>query len=224
MKAKQQVHRRAGRVVWAWVCGDPCPPTQDYGPEFAVYLGARKDLFIRDKVRGMWDSKDESQTISGFISPAPSAWMAKRSALPTPRFPFRSQASASACGWRYLMSDPDRTPEQFRVAVAEKVMGWRRVNGGWLGGWGYDRNLPGDLVGMGGLDWRPDESANDDCLVLRHVRKTWPPFRLLAMSEELARVWCKACFGSGGASPQMLVYQPGDYARAALAVVEGEQS
>lgn len=133
----------------------------------------------------------------------------------------------------------DWTPEDVE-RLASEVMGWTEVDPSRPGG-------PWKMPAGGGAwrptwlprDWNPFNDANADYEVLKKVRERWTA----AYADEdgwqrqarfLSCVWKpwrerdRAEFAAGRLSPyiasaEQMRYEVGDYARAALAVLKGEQ-
>lgn len=136
---------------------------------------------------------------------------------------------------------------EFCAEVAEKVMGWKYA-GICRRGPVYDACLlvRGHAVNQieVGVDFRPDIDANDDYLVLEHVRTTWDynlgeradgshGKDIIGFSEALRHVSVdvdRHKMSDGRTLPSsdftwtsLIQYVPGDYSRAALQALK-EQS
>lgn len=97
--------------------------------------------------------------------------------------------------------------------VAEKVLGWRRGRSErgeapWI--------LPDGVTAWTVRYFTTDAAA--DYEVLCHVRETWDGPARYAMMKRLTTMWLERCVEF----ERWLAYMPGDYSRAALAVMEGE--
>ena len=123
----------------------------------------------------------------------------------------------------------DRTPEEFRAAVAEKVMGWVRVKPGPVN-WNTKPPTvvmePDPSGTWFAADtwrspecWRPDLSADDDYRVLPIINEEWSPPDQEEFLHQLGERWGWVEVGDGFV-PNVLAYKPGDFCRTALAVVE----
>lgn len=117
--------------------------------------------------------------------------------------------------------------------VAELVMGWERWVPPSLAP--CARLLEPGTVAVDGDGWRKDPDAPlhaltsvpayttspaHDYEVLHHVRETWLHDEQYRFAKLLMSMWRER--GRTVADAPMMRYLPGDYARAALAVVEGE--
>ena len=112
----------------------------------------------------------------------------------------------------------ERTRDEWRVAVATKVLGWKLVSPHGISLF----VLPADpnLAGQGAMlpaDFNPDRSADDDRLVLAVVR-TWKLTRKQFWEGALFAIREKR---SPGTIEEW--YEPGDWSAAALAVVEQQE-
>ena len=97
--------------------------------------------------------------------------------------------------------DIDRMPAgtALDALVAEKVMGWTQVGDVW--------GVPfrdGYYQHKANWNWSPTIRADDDYEVLQHVRENWLPSQIKLFQEYLL----------------LVLYEPGDYGRAALKVLE----
>lgn len=137
---------------------------------------------------------------------------------------------------------------EFREAVAERVMGWRRPRVGIAnrppfpahGRYWDDNDPPEDVENWrsdffwcapDGSRWDepPDPASNTrscdgDYQVLKYVRDNWAfAFReegkAYRFMEVLRSIWRERCPGDGVVF-STIAYEPGDYATAALCVVE----
>jgi hypothetical protein len=115
------------------------------------------------------------------------------------------------------------TEAQIRVAeadrrelnerIATEILGWRRSRAEygeapWI--------LPDGVTAWTVRYFTTDPTA--DYEVLRHVRETWEQGMIHRYGEALYRIWRhRSMFMDVG-----MRYEPGDYSRAALAVMEGE--
>lgn len=91
--------------------------------------------------------------------------------------------------------------------VAQRVMGWRE---------GED---------FARATWSPTSRADHDVMVLEYIRETWPGSMRLAFTGRLLERWDarRASYPRhflAGPPELPLLYEVGDYARAALRVVE----
>ena len=126
-------------------------------------------------------------------------------------------------------SKPDgtaRTAEQWRAAVAEKVMGWK------LDATGEWRDSSGGETGYvnyhqeGFLPcFAPDESAEHDLLGLEHVRETWSGYRQCRMRGLVRCMWNRRFDRIIRTTRREYIggptqYERGDWSVAALGVVE----
>lgn len=113
--------------------------------------------------------------------------------------------------------------------VAELVMGWRLVNGRAGAMW----KSPTMSVASHGQE--PPRYTTDpacDYQVLEHVREKWSQSQVCAVRDELALAWSRraseqdkrATSVSDFAVHGCTQYEPGDFALAALAVIEKEQA
>lgn len=116
------------------------------------------------------------------------------------------------------------------AAVAEKVMKWRHHRAEsveWMARDHWETDRRGYVV----VDkWNPLTSPTDDYEVLKKVRESWSPVDQRRMSDILNEIWAQHRLDDIHSKPKVvdypyldLLYEPGDYARAALAVVEGEE-
>lgn len=105
---------------------------------------------------------------------------------------------------------------ELNAAVAEKVFGWVKVviELPSQGAWGWNKSLGGCREAV------PNYATNptDDYEVLVFVRDTWSRDRQEKMWDALESKWVAAAYDEWPA----LGYQPGDYARAALAALGDE--
>ena len=102
--------------------------------------------------------------------------------------------------------------------VAKEVMGWE---------W-HEKFMCWYPPGIGATlaesrsprEWHPTSNVFNDYEVLVRVRETWDERKLTEFARALDGGWCKGyCIPFG-----YVRYQPGDYSRAALAVLgKGEQ-
>lgn len=111
--------------------------------------------------------------------------------------------------------------------VAELVMGWRavyvsphgplhpRVHEGPLDRLDFWDTSDGRRMPCG---WSPITDPAADYAVLRHVRETWDTDAQYRFAQALAELYRPRKEGNH----PILRYMPGDYSRAALAVMEGE--
>lgn len=104
--------------------------------------------------------------------------------------------------------------------IAEKVMGWELFYepGSNIEPYWIDK----ELVTIGHQDdFNPTTDANDDHLVLKHIRENWGGGRLWLFDGSLVSGWVK---GSPNERQIELpkYYEPGDYSLAALRVLSGE--
>jgi hypothetical protein len=111
------------------------------------------------------------------------------------------------------VAEADRRELDARVAT--EIMGWKRGRPErgeypWRrpdGSWHPSHVVPG---------YTSDPAA--DYEVLCHVRETWDGPKQAAMMERLTTMWAER----SAEYLRWLAYMPGDYSRAALAVMEGE--
>jgi hypothetical protein len=131
------------------------------------------------------------------------------------------------------MTDTRQTETQADTAAVERlareVMGWelsppppRSTLRGFKGDpdslrwWKADGAPVANLAG-----WDPFADANADLQVLERVRETWGPGRQKELGDQLRLAWM-ARWGYQADTPEHLRYQAGDYARAALAVLDAQ--
>lgn len=106
---------------------------------------------------------------------------------------------------------PDTDTQSLDARVAEKVMGWQ-----WCS---EATERPGDI-------WLPHFTGDPtaDYSVLVHVRETWIFSKRRAFARDLVKLWQTRVPLPNGEAEAMpgaaMRYLPGDYSRAALAVVE----
>ena len=122
--------------------------------------------------------------------------------------------------------------------VAEKVLGWERTQepypGSNMGAWfrptkEYQEYEGKEILGCTAPSM---ERPENDYFVLMHVRENWLSPNLNLFPEAFTRLWAERAVADGEldhiddegcvGSWLAIYYRPGDYARAALAVV-GEQ-
>lgn len=115
------------------------------------------------------------------------------------------------------------------VRVAEEVMGWQaaylldgnvfapRVHDGALEDLDYFETPDRGRMPCG---WSPTTCAAEDYEVLEHVRETWGHSQRYVFGIELVGLWRKRTVESKDAL--VMRYRPGDYSRAALAVLDRE--
>lgn len=121
-------------------------------------------------------------------------------------------------GWTWATLNPERYPDtppaRFLISPEEASRSW---------------NVPATLDLP--LD-TPDHAWNSaphyttdtaaDYEVLRHVRRFWSAEQRMRFGRVLVHKIWRGRWGNGWAMPAAMLYEPGDYARAALAVMEGE--
>ena len=119
-------------------------------------------------------------------------------------------------------SMPTMTNEQIDAAVPERVMG--------LSTHTMTLHVPGvrspafDECRSPAQCFSPTTDANDDYAVLEHVRETWEGMGIEQFGDELERIWgARKHSHASIAGPYFDLYEPGDYARCALAVLDEEQ-
>jgi hypothetical protein len=118
---------------------------------------------------------------------------------------------------------------KFCAEVAEKVLGWSLSDRGvWQSPEGdAPRDSQGACYACHGRDephccFRPDIDANDDYLVLQHVREKWEPSSRRNFKDELQELWgVRNGYKPDLRGVQVMYYSPldyqiGDYSRAAL--------
>lgn len=102
--------------------------------------------------------------------------------------------------------------------IAEKVMGWKKV----------DLELGGYYWTESGISLIADEqfnpiiNANDDQIVLNHIRETWTDKQWFEFSLTYYNTLVERDKETGGVSLILKHHKPGDYSRAALKVLEEE--
>ena len=125
------------------------------------------------------------------------------------------------------MTSPD-----FNARVAELVMGWKPRGGGlfWQQNESRMRLIRDSVIHLKRIEmtlaeydeykflFSPDTDPTADYSVLVKVRETWSKIKQAAFLVVLEDIMCQRTLG---AALRLLAYEPGDYARAALAVVEG---
>ena len=118
----------------------------------------------------------------------------------------------------------EMTNEERNRAVAEEVMGWEQRDFVSDSTKHFFQSDPNDWIIYGGRRWSPSTSPTDDYAVLVHVRENWDECKARLFFRELERIWqIRWCdmpqdeLKAGWVS--FLLYQPGDYARAALETV-----
>ena len=101
--------------------------------------------------------------------------------------------------------------------IAEKVMGWdiQPVTG-------FYRTNPSDshYNRVVVKDFNPTTDANHDYRVLKHIRENWPPSERYEFVQMLQQIVSE---NKGRALHHLFVflyYEPGDYSRAALKVLD----
>lgn len=78
-------------------------------------------------------------------------------------------------------------------------------------------------------DFKPSTDASDDYLVLKHIRENWDYADFMKMKEMqqdiVAERWKEQdLLLTPGPATSFLYYEPGDYSRAALKVLDGQKT